>query len=91
MLLILIFLLLPGTNLVPPVNYLSLEPDFHLRISHNTPCLPSKIGGQIHWSINTRTSFFDVVLGNRYITITKCAWFEEAAKMLDEEFRPLGK
>jgi len=53
--------------------------------------LPPKTGGQIHWNIKTRTSFFDVVPGNRYITITKCAWFEEAAKMLDEEFRPLGK
>ncbi|CAH3016851.1 unnamed protein product, partial [Porites evermanni] len=28
--------------------------------------------------------------GNRYITITGCWWFEEVAKVLDEEFRPLG-
>ena len=85
----LIFLLLPGTYLVPHRKLSLAWARFPL--THNTPCLPPKIGGQIHRNIKTRTSFFYVVPGNRYITITKCAWFEEAAKMLDEEFRPLGK
>ena len=34
---------------------------------------------------------FFLFSGNRYITITGCWWFEEVAKVLDEEFRPLGK
>lgn len=34
---------------------------------------------------------FFLVSGNRYITITGCWWFEEVAKVLEEEFRPLGK
>lgn len=28
--------------------------------------------------------------GNRFVTITECVWLQEIAKILDEEFRPLG-
>lgn len=28
--------------------------------------------------------------GNRYVTISVCFWWDDMAKMLDDEFRPLG-
>ena len=31
------------------------------------------------------------VIGNRYITVTESMWAHEMAKILEEEFRPLGK
>ena len=30
-------------------------------------------------------------LGNRYITVTESMWAPEMAKILEEEFKPLGK
>ena len=31
------------------------------------------------------------ILGNRYITVTESMWAPEMAKILEEEFKPLGK
>ena len=37
------------------------------------------------------TILFVHLPGNRYISIADCMWIDEMAKILDEEFRPLGK
>ena len=36
------------------------------------------------------TPFF-VLTGNRYLAITDCYWMDDMARLLHEEFRPLGK